>query len=103
MTATDPSDDLIPGSPPAPGAATDEAPEDDLVTRRFADLPPDVGWLMVSVGVLGVVLPGQPGTPFLLAGAAVLTPGGPRMLVRWAKRKPNGVVHGGLKLVGRWL
>ena len=92
----------------APGAhhtdtTTDESAEDDHAIRRFATLPRDVGWLMVSLGVLGVVLPGLPGVPFLLGGAAVLTPGGPRLLARWAKRRPRGVVHGGLRVVDRWL
>jgi hypothetical protein len=71
--------------------------------QRRLNLPRDVGWMMVSVGLLGVILPGLPGTPFLLAGIAVLAPGGPRLLTRWAGRKPKGFVHTSLKLVGRWL
>jgi uncharacterized membrane protein YbaN (DUF454 family) len=59
--------------------------------------------MMISVGVLGVILPGLPGVPFLVAGAAVLSPGGPQLLTRWAKRRPQGVVHTGLKQISRWL
>ena len=112
MSATDPVDDFIaasrcaadPGTPGTRqiGAAT-EAAEDDQAISRIMNLPRDVGWMMVSVGVLGVILPGIPGVPFLLAGSAVLTPGGPRLLTRWARRRPQGVVHGGLKQIGRWL
>ena len=59
--------------------------------------------MMIYVGVLGVILPGLPGAPFLIAGTAVLTPGGPQLLTRWAKRKPKGVVHTSLKHISRWL
>jgi hypothetical protein len=88
---------------PTPTGATNDAAAEDEAIRRFASLPPDVGWLMISVGVLGVILPGLPGTPFIVAGTAVLAPGGPELLAGWAKRRPKGVVHTGLKLVGRWL
>jgi hypothetical protein len=81
----------------------DETAKDDQTVLRIADLPRDVGWLMVSIGVLGVVLPGIIGTPFLVAGIAVLTPGGPRLLTRWIGPKPKGFVHKGLKQIGRWL
>jgi len=96
MTATDPCNGTAPD-----GAA--DAAADEAVLQRIATLPRDVGWMMVSVGVLGVVLPGIPGVPFLLAGTTVLTPGGRRLLTRWARRRPQGVVHGGLKQIGRWL
>jgi hypothetical protein len=113
MTATDPADDAAAtseGVPTALGAmaslaeaASDQAAIDDRAILRVANLPRDVGWMMVSVGILGVILPGLPGTPFLLGGIAVLTPGGPRLLTRWAGRKPKGLVHTSLKQVGRWL
>ena len=77
--------------------------KDDETILRITNLPRDVGWMMISVGVLGVILPGLPGIPFLVAGAAVLSPGGPQLLTRWAKRRPKGVVHTGLKQIGRWL
>lgn len=86
------------------GAAENaDATTDQQIVSRIANLPPDIGWLMVSIGVLGVVLPGIIGTPFLVAGVAVLTPGGPKLLTRWAGNKPNGFVHKGLRQIGRWL
>jgi hypothetical protein len=114
MTATDPADDVavtsegapgpaVHGADASPAEAADEAQRDEQAILRIVNLPRDVGWMMVSVGVLGVILPGLPGTPFLLAGIAVLAPGGPRLLTRWAGRKPKGFVHTSLKLVGRWL
>lgn len=83
--------------------AAEETAEDNQAILRITNLPRDVGWMMVSVGVLGVVLPGVPGAPFLIAGIAALVPGGPRLLTRWATRRPKGVVHTGLKQIGRWL
>src|SRR5262249_43174438 len=107
MTAINPVDDVPPasegaGRPAAPRGidlAAEEAAEGDQAILRIANLPREVGWMMVSVGVLGVILPGVPGTPFLLAGVAVLTPGGPRLLTRWATRRPKGLVYTGLKQV----
>jgi hypothetical protein len=111
MIATNPVDDVASVSrgpadsapPHAIDVAAQDVAEDDQAITRITKLPRDVGWMMVSVGVLGVILPGLPGVPFLLAGAAVLTPGGPQLLTRWAKRRPKGVVHTGLKQIGRWL
>jgi hypothetical protein len=115
VTATDPADDAAAASEGVPGpaalgaeaspaeAASDQAQIDDRAILRIANLPRDVGWMMVSVGILGVILPGLPGAPFLLGGIAVLTPGGPRLLTRWAGRKPKGLVHTSLKQMGRWL
>ena len=112
MTATDSTHDVIldPEGARGPaangrqtGAPTDEAAEDDTAIQRLARLPRDVGWMMVSVGVLGVIVPGLPGAPFLIAGIAVLAPGGPRLLARWARHRPRGVMHAGVKQIGRWL
>jgi hypothetical protein len=68
---------------------------------RIDELPRDVGWLLVYVGVLGVVLPGIIGTPFLIAGGAVLVPGGPELLRRWAGRNPPRFVHASMKQISR--
>ena len=68
---------------------------------RIEQLPRDVGWLLVYVGVLGVVLPGIVGTPFLIVGGAILFPGGPKLLSRWASRNPPRVVQAGMKQISR--
>jgi hypothetical protein len=91
---------------PADASLADAVEDEQQVERaiqRIVNMPRDVGWMMVSVGVIGVILPGLPGTPFLLAGVAVLAPGGPRLLARWTGRKPTGIVQSSLKLIGRWL
>ena len=84
-------------------AERDQTKEDEQTVLRIEQLPRDIGWLMVYVGVLGVILPGIISAPFLIAGIAVLAPGGPQLLTRWVGRKPRGVVHFSLKQIGRWL
>jgi hypothetical protein len=43
-------------------------------------LPRGAGWLLITAGVVGLVVPVVPGAPLLLAGAILLTPGGSRLL-----------------------
>ena len=58
----------------------------DDAARRIAQLPKEAGWALITAGVIGLVVPGVVGTPFLLAGAVVLAPGGSKLLARWAPR-----------------
>ena len=56
---------------PGPTAAVDgPGPR----SHRLEDLPKELGVLLASVGVLGVVLPGIAGAPALIAGGLVLWP-----------------------------
>jgi uncharacterized membrane protein YbaN (DUF454 family) len=59
--------------------------------------------MMVSIGILGIILSGIIGTPFLVTGITVLAPSGLQLLTRWARGDPKGVVLAGLKQMGRWL
>lgn len=70
---------------------------------RFDTLTPDVGWLLVAAGVIGVIAPGIPGTPFLIVGALAITPGGTKLLSRWAGKNPPRIVRVGMKPIGRFL
>ncbi len=90
-TAPDATDAADPATPRGSDVAARETAEDDQAIQRITNVPRDV------------ILPGLPGAPFLIAGTAVLTPGGPQLLTRWAKRKPKGVVHTSLKHISRWL
>ena len=60
--------------------------DDDDAALRIAHLPKEAGWALVTAGVIGLAVPGVVGTPFLIAGAAVLAPGGSKLLARWAPR-----------------
>ena len=106
MTGIDPPNAVAaaPSADPNGAEATaDQRAEDEQTILRIERLPRDMAWMMVFVGVLGVALPGIIGTPFLIAGVAMLAPGGPKTLLRWADREPTGFMHTGLKQMGRWL
>jgi hypothetical protein len=99
MTATDPPDDVSTASEDVAGTAAPRTYEsgmaadgtavDEQTLLRIANVPPDVGWMMVSMGILGVILPGIIGTPFLVTGIAVLAPGGPPLLMWWTTPAPG--------------
>jgi len=61
----------IPEAPEAPPADLD--PEAAYM-HRIADLPKEVGVMLLTAGVLGLALPGVVGGPALLAGGLVLWP-----------------------------
>src|SRR5262245_24628588 len=54
------------------GAGDDQAAEQ--TRERLRLLPPEVGAVLVTVGIGGLILPGPFGTPFILAGGLVLAP-----------------------------
>jgi hypothetical protein len=71
---------------------------------RFDTLTKEVGWLLVTAGVVGVIMPGIPGTPFLIIGALVVTPGGSKLLSRWSGGdKPPKFIKGAMKPISRFL
>jgi hypothetical protein len=112
MTAVESTNDqeAMPGAGalavPATDANTKEiTPEEraelERALERIEHFPRELGWLMVYVGVAGVVLPGIIGFPFLIAGGAVLMPNGRKRLSRWVGRKPGPLVRAGLKQITR--
>ena len=74
---------------------------DEQLMRRIEELPREAGWVLITAGVIGMIAPGIAGAPFLVAGAFILTPGGPRLLSRWAGRKPRKFVHSALRQICR--
>lgn len=64
-----------------------------LLDERLATLPREVGVLLVTIGVLGLALPGLVGTPALVAGGLMLWPRGFRSLNGWLGRRCPGF-HG---------
>jgi hypothetical protein len=68
----------------------------ELTVVRVEQLPKDTGWLLITAGVVGLIVPGVIGAPFLLVGALVLAPGGTKLLSRW-------VGHSGVRQIGRFL
>lgn len=81
-------------------------PDADLredFASRIEKLPKEVGAVLVSVGVVGVVLPGIAGAPALIAGGLALWPGWFRKVDR-RLREQNPKLHGNaMKQIGRFL
>lgn len=82
-------------------AAICEGEPEQPADLRIDELPRDAGWVLVYVGVLGVVLPGIIGFPFVIAGGAMLLPGGPQLLNRWVGRNPPPVVRASVRQIIR--
>jgi len=76
---------------------------DQQTVLRIEHLSREVGWVLVTAGVVGLIVPGMPGAPVLLVGVFVLVPGGPRLLSRWAGRNPPKVVRTAMRQIGRFL
>src|SRR5438132_8566517 len=69
---------------------------DEQLMHRIEKLPREAGWALVTAGVIGLIAPGVVGFPFVVAGAVVLSPGGPRKLARWRSRKPRQSARAGI-------
>ena len=70
---------------------------------RLERLTAEAGWMLVTAGVVGVIVPGIAGTPFLVAGVFILLPGGPQLLSRWSTGNLPGFVRFGVRLIARLL
>jgi hypothetical protein len=79
----------------------EERAEFDRAVERIEQFPREFGWLMIYVGVLGIILPGVVGVPLVVAGGAVLLPGGRRRLSDWVARNPSRLVIASLKQIVR--
>lgn len=79
------------------------AASDQEIATRLAELPREAGWLLITAGTLGVVVPGIIGTPFLVAGAVALAPGGHTLMSRWAGRNPPKLVRSAMRQMERFL
>jgi len=77
--------------------------EDEAVVQRVEHLNRGIGWLLVSAGVVGMVVPGVIGTPFLIMGGLVLWPGNHKKVERWRQGHSPKVFHGAMKQINRFL
>jgi hypothetical protein len=88
-------------TPESPTAGLlDEAPAG---TRRLEELPKELGVLLASVGVLGVILPGIAGTPALIAGGLVLWPKTFSKVEGWFSQRFPVAHRKSMQQVGRFL
>lgn len=73
------------------------------IDERLAALPKEVGVLLVTIGAMGVVLPGLAGTPALIAGGLMLWPKGFGAVNRWLRRKCPTIHGHGVEQLFRYL
>lgn len=78
-------------------------PVDEDVLKRVEHLNRNVGWVLLSAGTLGLMIPGVLGTPFLLMGTLALWPGNRKILNRWRQDHSSKVFHVAMKQVNRFL
>lgn len=88
---------------PSPEADGAEHLRADSLDRRLAEQPREVGVLLVTIGIMGVVLPGLVGAPALLAGGLMLWPKGFRSVDRWLAQRCPGVHRHGTEQLLRYL
>jgi putative transmembrane protein PGPGW len=69
----------------------DRLPLEQSELQRFKELPKEVGVMLVTAGIVGLILPG-PGTPALIAGGLALWPKAFGKLESWLERH-HPVLH----------
>src|SRR3954454_12514168 len=66
-------------------------------------LPPDVGALLMVVGIAGLLLPGPVGSPFFIAGGVALWPAAFGRVESWFQRRFPVVHRNGVEQIERYL
>jgi hypothetical protein len=94
--APDPGPPIIEAPPPAP------APAPEAPTGLAETLPKELGVMLVSAGLVGVVLPG-PGAPALVAGGLILWPKGFGRVERWLQKRFPEAHRKGIHHINRFL
>jgi len=97
-----------PASGPQPAAGESASQNGTSATAdetclRLEQMPKEVGVMLISVGVLGVVLPAVAGGPALVAGGLVLWPKAFGRVERWLERRFPNVHKGSMKQLSRYL
>jgi hypothetical protein len=66
-------------------------------------LPHDIGWLLVTAGVVGMVMPGVLGTPFLVLGGLILMPATSQRAERGRAGHSPRIFKGSIRQINRFL
>lgn len=67
------------------------------------DLPKEIGVLLLTLGLFGLLLPGPFGTPAIVAGGVVLWPGTFGRVSRWLEKHYPNAHRVGNRQIGRYL
>lgn len=76
---------------------------DEEVVKRVEHLNRGAGWTLITAGIVGLVVPGVIGTPFLIMGALALWPGNRKTVEHWRKGHSPKIFHGAMKQINRFL
>lgn len=76
---------------------------DHQTAERIQKLPHDIGWLLVTAGVVGVVMPGVLGVPFLVLGGLILMPATNQKAERWLTGHSPKIFKGSIRQINRFL
>lgn len=76
---------------------------DHRTAERIQKLPHDVGWLLVTAGVVGVVMPGVIGVPFLVLGGLILMPATNQRAEHWLSGHSPKLFKGSIRQINRFL
>jgi hypothetical protein len=95
------ADTAVDDVPPRREMTDEEAAE--WTRNRIRGLPPEVGAVLVGVGVMGFVFPGPVGAPLVLAGGLVLIPRVFDRLECWLQKKFPKSHRLGMQYVDRFI
>jgi hypothetical protein len=91
-------------TPPQPqSASTSDDQEAEETRQRLRLLPAEVGAVLVTVGIGGLILPGPFGTPFILAGGLVLAPRYFHRAELWVQKNLPNVHRAGRRRLDRFI
>lgn len=76
---------------------------DHASAERIQKLPHDIGWLLVTAGAVGMVMPGVLGTPFLVLGGLILMPATSQRAERWLAGHSPRIFKGSIRQISRFL
>jgi hypothetical protein len=102
MSEHPPGTDPAPMPEPPAADAASVAPTPEAPAILATSLPKELGVMLVSAGVIGVVLPG-PGTPALVAGGLILWPEAFGKVERWFQKRYPVTHREGVRHINRFL
>lgn len=76
---------------------------DPETENRIRKLPKDVGWLLFTAGIMGLIVPGVIGTPFLVLGSLMIWPWSQARAEKWLAGDSPRVFRGSMKQINRFL
>jgi hypothetical protein len=76
---------------------------DQETADRIRKLPKDVGWLLITAGLLGLALPGVIGTPLLVLGSLMVWPSSQKKAALWLSGQSPKAFRGSMRQINRFL